>query len=113
MGGLFKYLICGLFAFLAYNEFVMMKRASSFNELSTHMERATVANIIGEPEYTYHCGSGEQIPAFFTYIDSMCKEKVTEVDAYALCRVPMRCRGWHYVAYDTNNKLVTKYRLTN
>lgn len=113
MGDIFKYLMCGLFAFLAFNEFVLMNRTSSFNDLSMHADKAAVASVIGEPAHTYQCGTNEQPPTFLTYIDSLCKEKVEEVDAYALCHIPMRCRGWHYVAYDHSGKLVTKYRLAN
>ncbi len=113
MGGLFKYFMCGLFAFACYNEFVLMNRTKAFDTLSSRVDRAGVEDVLGEPKHEFQCDSTEQPPAFLAYIDSLCKEKVVKVDAYAMCHIPMRCRGWHYVAFDQKDKVVNKYRLAN
>ena len=113
MDGIIKYLMCFLFAFLAYNEFVLMNRESSFKQLGLHVDKASVVASIGNAEHSFKCGSGEQPAAFLTYIDSLCTDKVEEVEAYPLCRLPVRCRGWHYVGYDAKGRLMTKYRLAN
>ena len=113
MEGIIKYLMCFLFGFLAYNEFVLMNRESSFNQLGHHADKGAVAASIGEPQHSYRCGSGEQPASFLAYIDSLCKDNVEEVDAYPLCRLPVRCRGWNYVGYDAKGRLLVKYRLAN
>lgn len=113
MGGIFKYFLCGLFAFACYNEFVLMNRVKAFDNLSSRVEKANVEEVLGKAEHVFQCGSEQQPPAFLAYIDSLCKEKVEEVDAFAMCRIPMRCRGWHYVAFDQKGRVVNKYRLAN
>ncbi len=113
MGGIFKYLLAGLFAFASYNEFVMMHRDSAFGELASHSDKAAVENAVGESQFSFHCGANEQPLTFLPYIDSLCKDKVEEVGAYALCRIPMRCHGWYYVGFDHNGKLMNKYKLNN
>jgi hypothetical protein len=77
MDGMIKYLMCFLFAFLAYNEFVLMSRESFFSQPGHHADRAE------------------------------------EVEAYPLCHLPLRCRGWHDVGYDARGRLQTEYRLVN
>ncbi len=113
MAGLFKYLIAVIAGLLCYNEFVLMHRTSAFNDVEYHMDKSVVPTKIGDAKYTHICGTQDNTPAFLEYIDSFCKDKVVEVDAHPLCYISMRCRGWNYVAYDKDNRMLVKYHLGN
>ena len=108
--GFFRNIILAGMLFFAFNEFVIMYRASIFDGLTFQQNRLVIVDKLGEPTASHNCKTGPK-PSLLPYADTLCKENIEEIVAYPLCMVELRCPGWNYIAYDRSGRMASKYSL--